>query len=145
MKYLTLFDSLILIRGWKHTMVVHFGQENVLIFNTFCIILGVDFFSFHLDFWKTIKMDFCHKSSFTIIVIFQMIVFFQKHLCIHTFMLVWMKNLIHVCFLWNHMNGPFHIELKWDNEFICNIWLNTSLSLVIIWMIFEIYLQFIVY
>jgi hypothetical protein len=41
------------------------------------------------------------------------------------------------CFLWNRMNGTFHIELKWNNEFICNIWLYTSSSLIVISMILK--------
>jgi hypothetical protein len=50
------------------------------------------------------------------------------------------------CFLWNHMSGILHIELKWDNELIYDIWwLSTSSSLVIIWMVFEIHLHFVVY
>jgi hypothetical protein len=32
-----------------------------------------------------------------------------------------------------------------DNELICNIWLSTLLSLVIDWMVFEVYLHFVVY
>jgi hypothetical protein len=70
--------------GWKHITMVHFEQENVLFFSTCCTILGVVFFSFHLTFSKTLKMDFWHKSSLTILVIFQMIVFYIKYLCIHT-------------------------------------------------------------
>jgi hypothetical protein len=50
-----------------------------------------------------------------------------------------------ICFLWNHMNGTFHIELKWDNEFICNIWLSTSSNLVIVWMVFKVYFHFAIY
>jgi hypothetical protein len=43
------------------------------------IILGVDFLSFHLTFWKTHKIDFWHKASSTIVVTFQMIMFFQQN------------------------------------------------------------------
>jgi hypothetical protein len=43
------------------------------------------------------------------------------------------------------MSKTLDIELKWDNKFICNILLNTSSSLVIIWMVFEVYLHFVVY
>jgi hypothetical protein len=54
----------------------------------------------------------------------------------------------HVClFEWKNSSrcGILHIKLKWDNELICNIWLNTSSNLLIIWMVFEIYLHFVVY
>jgi hypothetical protein len=80
------------------------------------------FFSSHLTFWETLKMDFWHKSSSTILVIFQMIVVFQKNF--YAFK--------HAC-----LNEKPHIELKWDNKLICNIWLNTSSNLLIVWMIFE--------
>jgi hypothetical protein len=53
-----------------------------------------------------------------------------------------------VClFEWKNSSrcGILHIKLKWDNEFICNIWLNTSSNLLIVWMVFEIYLHFVVY
>jgi hypothetical protein len=49
------------------------------------------------------------------------------------------------CFSWNHMSEIFHIKLKWGNEIICNIWLNTSWSLVIVWIVFETYFHFAVY
>jgi hypothetical protein len=43
-----------------------------------CAHFKIHFVLFHLAFWKTIKMDLWHKFSHTILVIFQMIVFFQK-------------------------------------------------------------------
>ncbi len=43
------------------------------------------------------------------------------------------------------MSETLHIKWRWDNEFICNIWLSTSSSLIIIWMIFEICLHFVIY
>jgi hypothetical protein len=43
----------------------------------FVLFWGHIFF-LYLAFWKTLKMDFWHKFSFTILVIFQMIMFFQK-------------------------------------------------------------------
>ncbi len=49
------------------------------------------------------------------------------------------------CFLWNHRNGILHVNLKWDNELICNIWLSASSSLVVIWMGFIVYLHFAIY
>jgi hypothetical protein len=111
-----------------------------LFFSVLCIILGAIFLSFLLAFWKTLKMDFWHISSLTIFVIFQMIVFFQKT---HLRLFEWKTS--SKCFLWNHMNGTLHIELKWDNELICNIWLSISSNLVIVWMVFEIYLHFAIY
>ncbi len=70
------------------------SKQMYFLLRTFCIILGKFFLSFHLMFSKTHKMDFWHKSSNTILVNFQMIVFSNKLLCIHTFMSIWMKNLI---------------------------------------------------
>ncbi len=43
------------------------------------------------------------------------------------------------------MNETFHIELKWYNQLIFNIWLNISSNVVIIWIILIIYLHFVVY
>ncbi len=106
---------------------------------------GGIFFSFHLAFWETLKMDFWHKSSHTILVIFQKIMFFQKtFLYSHTY--ICLNEKLHLdVFLWNHMSGIFHIELKWDNELIYNIWLSTSSSLAIALIVFEVYLHFAIY
>jgi hypothetical protein len=42
------------------------------------------------------------------------------------------------CFLKNHMNGiTLCIKLKWDNELICNKWLNILSNLIIIWMVLK--------
>jgi hypothetical protein len=91
-------------------------------------------------------MDFWHKTSNTNFINFQMINF-STTFCVFTvyiFTLVWMKfSSIH--FLWNHINGTLHIELEWGNEFICNRWLNTSSSLVIIWIVLKVYLHFVIY
>ncbi len=106
---------------------------------------GGIFFPFHLGFWETLKMDFGHKSSFTILVIFQMIVFFQKTYMYYTNLCLFEWKFSSKCFLWNHMNRTLHIELKWDNELIWNIWLNTSSNLVMFWMVFKVYLHFVVY
>ncbi len=35
--------------------------------------------------------------------------------------------------------------MKWYNQLIFNIWLNTSTSLVIVWMVFGIYFHFVIY
>jgi hypothetical protein len=131
--------------GWNHIIVVHFEQENVFFFGTFCIILGVDFFSFHLMFLETLKMDFWHKSSLTILIIFQHDSVFSKNFYVFTHLCLFEWKTSSICFLWNQMNGTIDIELKWDNEFICNIWLSTSLSLVIIWMVFKVYFHFVLY
>ncbi len=75
-----------------------------------------------------------------------MIMVFQQIFMYSYFMLVWMKNLIQMFFCeitW--MDSPCLHEWKWDNEFICNIWLSTSSSLIIVWMVLEVYLQFAVY
>ncbi len=118
--------------------MVHFKQEKCKFLAHF-ILFWENFFFISSSVLRNIKMDFGHKSSFTILVIFQMIVFFQKTYMYytHTCLFEW-KNSSN-CFLWNHMNRTLHIELKWDNELIRNIWLNTSSNLVIFWMIFEVY------
>jgi hypothetical protein len=90
-------------------------------------------------------MNFGHKSSLTILVIFQVIVFFQKTYMYYTHLCLFEWKTSSKCFLWNHMNRTLHIELKWDNELIWNIWLNTWSNLVIFWMVFEVYLHFVVY
>ncbi len=69
---------------------------------------------------------------------------FQIKLCFHTFTFVWVK-IFTLIFLWTHMNETFSIELKWYNQFIFNIWLSTSTSLVVVWMVFGVYLHFVVY
>jgi hypothetical protein len=94
------------------------------------------FFSFHLTFRKTNKMDFWYKAFNTILGTFQIICFFNKLLCIHTFLLVWMKTSSR-CFSWHHMSVTIYKELKLDNELICNMWLSIFSRLVIIWMVFK--------
>jgi hypothetical protein len=74
----TMTSTLTSIVGSKHTMVVHFGKKMYSFSSTICIILKTDLFYFYLAFWKMLKIDFWHKFSFTILVIFQMIMFFQK-------------------------------------------------------------------
>jgi hypothetical protein len=58
------------------------------------VLFWGNFFSFHLAFWETLKMDFltqrfshnsCYLSNDSV---------FSKNLCIHTRTLVWMKNFI---------------------------------------------------
>jgi hypothetical protein len=60
-------------------------------------------------------------------------------------MFVWIENLIQMFFVRSHeWNSSRTIELE-QRELICNIWLTTSLSLVIVWMVFEVYLHFAIY
>jgi hypothetical protein len=81
----------------------------------------------------------------TILVTFQMIMAFQQTF-IHSHIYVCLNEKPHSDFFWwNHMNGILHIELTWDNELICNIWLSTSSSLIIVWMVLEVYLHFAIY
>lgn len=92
-------------------------------------------------------MDFWHKASNTILINFEMISFFQQtfvysHVT-HLHLFEWKFSSIH--FLWNHVNGTLHIEMKWGNEFIRNIWLTTWSSLLIIWIVFKVYLHFVIY
>jgi hypothetical protein len=89
-------------------------------------------------------MDFLHKPSNIIIVTFQMTIF-STHIYVFTHLCLFEWKTSFICFLWNHMNGILHITMKWDNELICNIWLSTSSSLIIVWMVFEVYLHFAIY
>ncbi len=54
--------------------------------------------------------------------------FSKKLLCIHTCLFEWKTS---------SRCGILYIELKWDNKLICNIWLNISSNLLIVWVIFE--------
>jgi hypothetical protein len=88
-------------------------------------------------------MDFWHKASNTILFTFQSIVLNQfRHLCIHTYMFIWMKNLIQMFFVKSH---EWNFSYKIEMGHLCNIWLNTSSHLVIVWMVFEVYLHFAIY
>jgi hypothetical protein len=40
----------VLLWRWKHTIIIHFGQENVFFWGYILYFLGVDFLSFHLVF-----------------------------------------------------------------------------------------------
>jgi len=80
--------------------------------------------------------NFCYFSNDNV---FSTNFYVLTHLCLFEW------KISFKCFSWNHMNEILHIKLKWDNEIICNIWLSTSWSLVIVWMVFEIYLHFAVY
>ncbi len=48
---------------WKHIMMIHFGQGNVLFFGYILYYFGANFLSFHLTFWKTYNMNFWHNTS----------------------------------------------------------------------------------
>jgi hypothetical protein len=94
---------------WKHAIVVHFEQENVLFWGYFLyIILGVEFPSFHSMFWETHKIDFWHKASNTNLVTFQIIVFFQQ---------TFMYSHIYVCLNGKPHPNVFH-EITWVELFI---------------------------
>ncbi len=106
--------------------------------------MGAYFFSFHLAFWKSLKMDFWQKSSYIILVIFQMIVFFQKpFLCSHTY--ICLNEKLHLDVFCEITWVEFLISNWNGTKLICNIWLSTSSSLVIAWIIFEVYLHFAIY
>jgi len=94
--------------GGERTLWWYILGKKMQIFGTFYIILGVDFFSFHPMFWETLKMDFEHNSSYTILVIFQMIVFFQK---------TYMYSHTYIC-----LNEKIHLdvfcEITWVELFI---------------------------
>jgi hypothetical protein len=44
---------------------------------------------------------------------------FPKNIYVFTHLCLFEWKTSSKCFLWNHMNETFHIELKWDNELIC--------------------------
>jgi hypothetical protein len=59
------------------------------------VLFWKHFFPFHVTFKNPHKKDSWYKTSNTILATFQMIIFFNKLLCIHTFIYAcWMKNLI---------------------------------------------------
>jgi hypothetical protein len=92
----------------------------------FYIILGV-FFSFISLGFLTQSLEYnsyhlSEENNFS-----SRFVFFT-HLCSFE----WKSSYIY--FLWNHMNGTFHMELKWYNQLIFNIWLGISSKLTIIWI-----------
>jgi hypothetical protein len=102
--------------------------------STFCIILG-DFFFISFSVLRNIKNGFltqilqhnsCYLSNDN---------GFSKKFYVftHLYLTEWKTS---------SRFGILHIELKWDNELICNTWLSTSSNLLIVWMIFEIYLHF---
>ncbi len=90
-------------------------------------------------------MDFDTKAFSIILVIVQMTLIFQHFFfqC-HIYALFEWKNSSQ-CFLWNHKNETFHMELKWCNQLMFNIWLNISSSFAFIWIIFRICLHFVLY
>jgi hypothetical protein len=117
------------------------GMKMYSFFGTFCIILGANILSFHSVliniengfFTQNFQHNFCYLSYDSV---FSTSFYVFTHLCLFE----WTTS--SRCFLWNHMSGIFHIKLKWDIEFICNIWLSTSSNLVIIWIVFEVYFHF---
>jgi hypothetical protein len=130
--------------------MIHFGHKNVLFFGYILYYFEGKFSFISSSVLINISMDFWHKASNTIFINFQMIIFFNKllfihmlHKCTHLHLFEWKFS--YIFFLWNHINRTLHMELKWGNEFICNIWLNTSSSLVIIWIVLKVYLHFVIY
>jgi hypothetical protein len=106
-----------------------------LLKNTFYIILEVFFSFISLVFWETHKMDFWHKALNTILIASQKRIIFHQDLCFSYIYDHLNENPhIYIIFLWNHMNRTFHMELKWYNQLIFNIWLDISSKLTIIWI-----------
>jgi hypothetical protein len=125
-------------------MVIHFRQENAIFWYILYYFGGRFFFissnvlrNIENGFWTQFLLhNSCYLSNDSV---------FSKNLYVFTHLHLFKWKNSSRCFLWNHMSGTLHIELKWDSELICNIWLSTSLSLVIVWMVFEVYLHFAVY
>jgi len=123
------------------------GKKMYLFFNTLCIILG-QIFSISSSILKTLTMRIWHKSPFIILFIFQMIMFFhQKKNYSHTYTYTYtcLNEKPHPYFFVKSYECNSSYKIEMDNEVICNIWLNISLGLVIIWMVFEVYLHFAIY
>jgi hypothetical protein len=127
-----------LLVRWKHIMVVHFGQENV-------------FFWVHVLFWgsfsfisssilKTHQMDFYTNFSTQFLLPVKIIVFFQQTFMFsHIYVYLNEKSHSHSFVKSHWWNFSYRIEMgQW-------IWLSISSSLVIVWMVFEVYLHFAVY
>jgi hypothetical protein len=129
--------------GWKHIMAVHLGKK-MFFWGLHLYSFGGNFLFISFNILRNTSNGFLTQSFQHNSYYLQMIMFFQQLLCLHMFMFVWMKNLIQIYFVKSHeWNSSY--KLKWDNEFICNIWLSTSSNLVIVWMVFEVYLHFAVY
>jgi len=98
--------------GCKHTTRGNFGKKMYSNFSIFVFFWKQIFFHFIQCFKKHLKwiLDirlitqscYLSKESF-------FIHFFFIHLCSFK----WKTSSI--CFLWNHMSGTFHMELKWYN------------------------------
>jgi hypothetical protein len=69
--------------------------------------------------------------------------FSKKYVFTHLHLFEW-KTMFRVFCELTWMNF-FNMELKQYNQLIFNIWLSTSTSLVIVWMVFGVYLHFVVY
>jgi hypothetical protein len=99
---------------------------------------GIIFHSFHIMFWNTPKMNYWCEAFNKIIITFQKKYFFNNLLIFQTFSFVWMKKLYPMFFLKAH-EWNFHMELKWYNQVVFNIWIIISWSswvIVWIWNIF---------
>ncbi len=129
---------------WKHTTLIHFRQEHVNFWYIFYYFGGNFFFisssvlrNIENGFWAQIlPHNSCYLSNDRA---------FKKKLYVFTHLSLFEWKTSSKCFLWNHISGILHIELKWDNELIYDIWLSTSSSLIIFWMVFEVYLHFAIY
>jgi hypothetical protein len=100
------------------------------------IFFWSSFFIHSLVFWKTHKMDFWHKTLNTILFTSQKrIIFHQDFYFSHIY--ARLNENSHIYILWNHMNGTFHMELKWYNQLIFNIWLGVSSKLTVIWILLK--------
>jgi hypothetical protein len=79
-------------------------------------LFGASFLLFHLVFGETYKMDFWHKASNTIFIIFQKRIIFQQFFKKFThLMFIWMKNVIKMFFVksqeWNFSYKTEMIQL----------------------------------
>jgi hypothetical protein len=108
---------------WKHVTLIHFGQKNLFFFWYILYFWGI-FFFISSNVLKTHKIKFWCKTFNTILVIFQMIMFFQQT-CMYshnytcfTQLHLFQWKISFRCLLWNCMNETFHIELKWNNEYM---------------------------
>jgi hypothetical protein len=123
--------------------MVHFEHENV---SFWVHVLFQGSFSFiSSSILRNTSNGFLHKSLLQNSCYLSIDNVFSTNLYVFTHLCLFEWKISFICFLWNHINGTLHIELKWDNEFTCNIWWNISSSLVIVWMVFEVYLHFVIY
>jgi len=126
---------IVILKGESMLWWCIFNKKMDFFLGTFCIFLKVDFLSFHLTFWETHKKQFWHKAPNKTNCYLSNDSVFSTNFYVFTHLRLFEWKTLSKCFSWNHMSGTLHIKLKWGSEFICNIWLNTPSSLVIIWMV----------